>query len=197
LVVGVLSGIRASAENRIEADLVARTANRLRERLLSVNKDLYAASPDGDSAFWKHGLFIVSPHHAQIHAIRRELRRGRHWLAPPFVDTVDKMQGQECDAVITSYGVADVEYAMGEKEFIYSLNRLNVSITRARAKAIVFLSRALIEPPVQAFEDDAIAEGVAFMQGLVQFAQREGHASEHDLGAGARLTAYRVGTSSV
>ncbi len=95
--------------------------------------------------------------------------------------------------MITSYGVADVEYAMGEKEFIYSLNRLNVSITRARAKTIVFLSRALIEPPVQAFEDDAIGEGVAFMQGLVQFAKREGETTSHDLGAGATWSVYRVG----
>jgi DNA replication ATP-dependent helicase Dna2 len=49
--------------------------------------------------------------------------------------------------VIATYGVSDVEYAMREKEFIYSLNRLNVSITRARAKTIVLLPRPLIEPP--------------------------------------------------
>jgi len=58
---------------------------------------------------------------------------------------VDKMQGQECEAVIVSYGVSDVEYAMNEKEFIYSLNRLNVAITRARSKTIVFLPRPLLE----------------------------------------------------
>jgi AAA domain-containing protein len=51
------------------------------------------------------------------------------------------MQGQECEAVIVSYGVSDVGYAMNEKEFIYSLNRLNVAITRARSKTIVFLPR--------------------------------------------------------
>lgn len=90
------------------------------------------------------------------------------------MDTVDKMQGQECDAVVVSYGVADVEYAMGEREFIYSLNRLNVSITRGRAKTIVFLSRALTEPPVQALADDRNAQGIAFMQGLVRFAETHG-----------------------
>lgn len=55
------------------------------------------------------------------------------------------MQGQECEAVIVSYGVSDVECAMNEKEFIYSLNRLNVAITRARSKTIVFLPRPLLE----------------------------------------------------
>jgi superfamily I DNA and/or RNA helicase len=49
------------------------------------------------------------------------------------------MQGQECDVVITRYGVSGPEYDMSEKEFIYSLNRLNVAITRAWAKTTTFL----------------------------------------------------------
>ncbi len=112
--------------------------------------------------------------------------------ASPFVDTVDKMQGQECDAVIVSYGVSDVEYALSEKEFIYSLNRLNVAITRARAKTIVFLPLPLLEPPIAAFEDDRIAEGIAFMQGLWRFAETSGEASSRDLGDGALLRTFRV-----
>ena len=47
---------------------------------------------------------------------------------------MDKMQGQEADAVIVSYGVADPEFALREAEFIYGLNRLNVAITRARCQ---------------------------------------------------------------
>jgi hypothetical protein len=172
LVVGVLEGVRATAENRVEAELVASTACRLRERLLDAGDD---------SDFWRHRLFIVCPHHAQIHAIRRALRARRSWQADPFVDTVDRMQGQECDAVIASYGVSDVEFAMREAGFIYSLNRLNVSITRARAKTIVFLPRPLVEPPIQAYEDETIAAGVAFMQGLVDFAERHGETSVHPL----------------
>src|SRR6185436_230094 len=112
------------------------------------------------------------PHHAQIRAVRRSLRKLRHWDRLPQVDTVDKTQGQQRDAVIVSYGVSDVEYALAEREFIYSLNRLNVAVTRARMKTIVFLSRPLLEPPVAAFEDDRVAEGIAFMQGLWRFAER-------------------------
>src|SRR5439155_13206656 len=119
----------------------------------------------------------------------------RQWRSLPFVDTVDKMQGQECDSVIVSYGVSDVEYAMREQEFIYGLNRLNVSITRARAKTIVFLPRPLIEPPIAAYEDDRIAAGVAFMQGWVQFARFTGAVSVHPVGAAAlelsRISAVR------
>jgi hypothetical protein len=184
----VLDGVRAAAENRIEAALVSAAATSMRARLPNVTDD---------SDFWRHRLFIVSPHHAQIHAIRRRLRAEREWTSEPFVDTVDRMQGQECDAVIVSYGVSDVEYALQEAAFIYGLNRLNVAITRARAKTIVFLPRPLIEPPIQAYEDETIAEGVAFMQGLVQFAQRNGQTSVHPLEAGAGLTLHRVASPRV
>jgi superfamily I DNA and/or RNA helicase len=188
LVIGILDGVRAGAENRIEAELVASVATALREGLCGADGKVYGE----DAAFWREGLFVVSPHHAQINAIRRALRRKRQWSVPPFVDTVDAMQGQECDAVVTSYGVADVEYAMGEREFIYSLNRLNVAITRARCKSIVFLSRPLIEPPVPAYEDDRIAEGIAFMQGLVEFAEANGTTLEFPLPDGGTLTLHRV-----
>lgn len=193
LVVGVLEGVRATAENRVEAALVAKTANAIRTHLLTDAGSSYPDSTEGDDEFWKHGLFVVSPHHAQIFAIRRALKAVREWRSRPFVDTVDTMQGQECDSVIVSYGVSDVEYAMNEKEFIYSLNRLNVSITRARSKTIVFLPRPLLEPPIQAFEDDHIAPGVAFMLGLVQFAEQHGKSVRHELEERAHLVLHRVG----
>ena len=184
LIVGVLEGVRATAENRVEAEMVAEAACSLRDGLLDCADD---------TDFWRHRLFIVCPHHAQIHAVRRALRARRQWHTDPFVDTVDRMQGQECDAVIASYGVSDVEYAMQEANFIYSLNRLNVSITRARAKTIVFLPRPLIEPPIRAFEDESVAAGIAFMQGLVQFAERHGDAIVHELhGTAGRLFLHRV-----
>jgi hypothetical protein len=161
----VVDGVKATAENQVEAALVADLALELR-RLW----------PDeSDEEFWRDRLFVVSPHRAQNRAIRRELAARRRWDAQPFVDTVDKMQGQECDVVIVSYGVSDVEYALQEKEFIYSLNRLNVAITRARMKSIVLLSRSLLEPPVQALDRDDVAEGIAFMQGFKRFCEGDDH----------------------
>lgn len=191
LVVCVLEGVRATAENAVEAALVADVAEALRRHLLR-GGETYPDGEEGDSAFWRDGVFVVSPHQAQLRAVRRALDKRRDWHAAPFVDTVDKMQGQECDAVVVSYGVSDVEYAMGEKEFIYSLNRLNVAITRSRVKTVAFLPRPLLEPPVAAFEDDRIAEGIGFMQGLWRFAEREGESVQIDLDNGARLSTHRV-----
>jgi DNA replication ATP-dependent helicase Dna2 len=191
LVIGVIDGIRAAAENQVEAELVARVARSLRARLLDSGGRPYDETVEGDRDFWRDGLFIVSPHHAQINAIREHLSAAPA-LENPFVDTVDRMQGQEADVVITSYGVADPEYALAEQEFIYSVNRLNVAITRARAKDVVFLSRTLIEPPLQAFERESVADGIAFMQGLVTHAERTGVQTEHTLADGASLRLLRV-----
>jgi len=95
LVVGILDGVRAAQENRIEAALVAQLAVALRARLHAPNAEVYPDTAEGDSAFWREGLFVVSPHHAQIQAIQKALHLRHTWQAPPFVDTVDKMQGQE------------------------------------------------------------------------------------------------------
>src|SRR4051812_4426650 len=57
------------------------------------------------------------------------------------------MQGRTCEVVVVSYGVSDPEVAMAENEFIYDRNRLNVALSRARAKAVLVVSRPLLFPP--------------------------------------------------
>jgi hypothetical protein len=60
------------------------------------------------------------------------------------VDTVEKYQGQEREIMICSYVLGDIDVISQEEEFIYSPNRLNVMISRARFKAIVLASNELI-----------------------------------------------------
>src|SRR5207244_7440613 len=103
-----------------------------------------------------------------------ELASTRRWQVPPFVDTVDKMQGQEADAVIVSYGVADPEFALREAEFIYGLNRLNVAITRARTKCVVCLPRPLLDATPQVLDVEAAAAGLAVMSRLVDAVEKAG-----------------------
>ena len=146
----VLENTQVMVENEIEAELVAKLAVFLREHLSQEEKyEKYPENEESDSTFWKNDLFIVSPHRAQIRIIQSHLNKLRTWRHSPFVDTVDKTQGQEAKAVIVSYGVSDTDTAMNEAEFIYSLNRLNVSISGAKCKCIVFLPRPLLEPPLE------------------------------------------------
>ena len=76
--------------------------------------------------------------------------------------------------MIVSYGVSDPETALREGEFIYSLNRLNVAITRARAKCLVFLPRPLLEPSLDVLQNEASAQGLGLMQALVEYGRTSG-----------------------
>lgn len=196
LVLCVLENVRTTVENRIEAGLTARLACTLRERLIDPETGRpYPAGGDGDARFWQHGLFVVSPHHAQIGAVQEHLARERAWESRPFVDTVDKMQGQEAEAVIVSYGVSDVETALAEAGFIYSRNRLNVSLTRSRAKCVVFLPRPLLEPPLDLVGDSVAAAGLEHMLDLQEFCRTHGEARTFTLDGeaeGVRLTVMRA-----
>ncbi len=145
-----------------------------------------------DAEFFRHGVFVVSPHHAQIKAIQRELAGLRRWTSRPFVDTVDKMQGQESEAVLVSYGVADPEFALQEAEFIYGLNRLNVAITRARSKCVLCLPRPLLEASPLVLDRPQAAAGLAFMQGLIDAVERLGETVSFE-GEEVEATVLRVG----
>jgi DNA replication ATP-dependent helicase Dna2 len=191
LIVCVYDGVRGTQENEKEAQWVAKITKVLRERLLDENGETYEDTTVGDKKFWHKGLFIISPHHAQIRAIGRHSEN--EGLRPPFfVGTVDKMQGQEADVAIISYGVADPELAAMEGEFIYSLNRLNVSLTRAKKKTIIFLSSQLMSPSLQVISNEEYNEGVNFMIRLEKYAMEHGEKVTFTVD-GAVLHVYRVG----
>lgn len=188
MVVGLLRDIPAGKDNEPEAQLVAELVYALRDVLLDKDGKPY----DEDAEFFRHGVFIVSPHHSQIHRIRRCLQspERRAWTTTPFVDTVDKMQGQEADVVIVSYGVSDSEFAVREAEFIYSLQRLNVSITRGKTKTILLLPEALLHAAPQVLEQDRAAQGLGYMRALVNIVRTEGESSHFSLPGGGSIELF-------
>lgn len=198
LAVVILENIQAAVENIYEAELVAELVLFLRQHLCQPGTNqVYPDNDAGDRRFWRHGVFIVSPHHAQIRAIKNELAQRRRWHSPAFVDTVDKMQGQQTQCVLVSYGVSDVETALAEAEFIYSLNRLNVSVSRARAKCIVCLPRPLLTPSFSVLENDKAVRGLAHMSALITFCQTYGETRQFIKTSNytqnqIKLTAYRA-----
>lgn len=167
----LLDSLHASNISALEAELTAELVCTLRDHLLT---DAGGTTYETDEHFFQKGCFVVSPHHAQLRLIRRALQTRRDFDSPPFVDTVDKMQGQEAECVIVSYGVGDADAAAREAAFIYNQNRLNVAITRAKSKTIVMLSRALIHATPQAIEDSEVAEGLGYMRRLCQTLEAQG-----------------------
>lgn len=164
LVIGILHDLEPGKDNEPEAMLVG-------ELVFALRQSLDPTTPFADDEdFFARGVFIVSPHHSQIRRIKRNLDT-HPWSSPPFVDTVDKMQGQEASCVIVSYGVSDTEFAAQEAKFIYNLNRLNVAITRARQKTILLIPEALLNASPSVLDHDEAAQGLAYMRQLVALAE--------------------------
>jgi len=84
-------------------------------------------------------ILIVSPYNAQVSDLASQIPGAR-------VGTVDKFQGQEAPVVIYSLATSSPEDAPRGMEFLYSLNRLNVATSRARAVCILVGNPRLFEP---------------------------------------------------
>lgn len=92
-----------------------------------------------------HDLAIVAPFRLQNLEIARALsERLGPGAAMPVVDTVERIQGQEREAVIVSLTCSDPDALRRDTRFFFSPNRLNVSLTRARTRLIVLASPALL-----------------------------------------------------
>jgi len=83
-------------------------------------------------------IMIITPYNAQVFEIQQR-QPGAH------VGTVDKFQGQE--AAIAIYSTATSSHADAPRgmEFLYSLNRLNVAISRAKCISMLVSSPQIFE----------------------------------------------------
>ena len=64
---------------------------------------------------------------------------------PLSIGTVDKFQGRQAPIVIFSMATSSPEEAPRGMEFLYSLNRLNVAMSRAQCLAVMVASPELFE----------------------------------------------------
>jgi superfamily I DNA and/or RNA helicase len=84
-------------------------------------------------------ILIVAPYNAQVAVLSERLPAGSR------VGTVDKFQGQEAPVVLYSMATSTPEDAPRGMEFLYSLNRLNVAVSRAQCTAVIVASPALFQ----------------------------------------------------
>jgi superfamily I DNA and/or RNA helicase len=84
-------------------------------------------------------ILIIVPYNAQVAALCARLPEAR-------IGTVDKFQGQEAPVVICSLTTSSPEEAPRGMAFLYSPNRLNVAVSRAKTACILVGSPALFEP---------------------------------------------------
>jgi predicted RecB family nuclease len=88
-------------------------------------------------------ILVVAPYNDQVHLLRAELDRNLA-TAGVAVGTVDKFQGREAAVVfftMTSSSAADVSRGA---DFLFSRNRLNVAVSRARCLAYLVCTEELL-----------------------------------------------------
>jgi len=97
-------------------------------------------------------ILIIAPYNAQVAALAERMPGAR-------IGTVDKFQGQEAPVVIFSLTTSTPEDAPRGMEFLYSLNRLNVAVSRARTASILVGSPRLFEPECRSPSQMRLANG--------------------------------------
>lgn len=133
----------------VHDDTTSTLSNKIESELASAITFLYYSLINDKNEFWTNLYGIVTPHRAQISSIRNQIacfgnKRLNHEIELG-INTVDKYQGDERDFILASYAVSDKDFISSEEDFILSARRFNVTLTRARKKFILLISKSLIE----------------------------------------------------
>jgi uncharacterized protein len=104
----------------------------------SALRQLYTDKQDGVHPMTPNNILVVAPYNSQVNLLRRTLPDGAR------VGTVDKFQGQEAELVIVSMTTSSEQDLPRHIEFLYSRNRLNVAVSRAKCLAVVIANPELL-----------------------------------------------------
>lgn len=105
-------------------------------------------------------IIVVAPYNAQVNALREAL--------PDVirVGTVDKFQGQEAPICLISMTASSAEETSRGMEFLFSLNRINVAVSRAKGVALVFGAPRLREAKCDTVEQMQLVNTLCALRSL-------------------------------
>jgi uncharacterized protein len=94
---------------------------------------------DSSQPIEREDIMVVAPYNAQVRLLSETLPVGVR------IGTVDKFQGQEAQVVFFSMATSSGAEIPRNVEFLYSRNRLNVAVSRARCLAVLACSPDLLD----------------------------------------------------
>jgi hypothetical protein len=112
-------------------------------------------------------ILVVSPYNMQVELLKKTLPAGAR------VGTVDKFQGQEAAVVLISMATSSGEDLPRNIEFLYSRNRLNVAISRARCLAVIFANPHLLEIPCHTITQMELVNGLCWARHFAEEQRRK------------------------
>jgi uncharacterized protein len=155
IAVNHVGNTRASAE---EADAIATAVARLTGAMVT--------ECDGTSRpLQTDDVMVVTPYNAQVRCLTDRLPDGVR------IGTVDKFQGQEAHIVFFSMATSSVAEVPRNVEFLYSRNRLNVAVSRARSLAVLVCNAELLHLKPRTVEQMRLVNALCR---LVELAEKPG-----------------------
>ncbi len=102
-------------------------------------------------------VLVVAPYNAQVNLIESLLPAGSR------VGTVDRFQGQEAPVCLVSLTTSSSEELPRDIAFLFSVNRLNVAISRAQALAVIVASPRLLDTPCDTLDQIRLVNGLCLI----------------------------------
>lgn len=145
-----------------EAEVVAELYRSLLEQQVEFGKDPPRSITSED-------ILVVSPYNLQVNLLQRMLGAGAR------VGTVDKFQGQEAAVTIVSMATSSGDELPRDIEFLFSKNRLNVAISRAKCLSIVVASPQLLSVRCQTPEQMALVNTLCWVKDYADESASKAH----------------------
>ena len=82
-------------------------------------------------------IAVITPFRKQVRLIR-SMAHDEDLEELPLIDTVERLQGQDVNCIILSFASSSKQYIKDIDGFLFNPNRLNVMISRAKTKVIIF-----------------------------------------------------------
>lgn len=83
-------------------------------------------------------MAVITPYRKQVRLLRSKAHEVISYDNCPLIDTVERLQGQDVNCIIISFASSDKAYVNEMHDFIFNPNRLNVMISRAKTKVLIF-----------------------------------------------------------
>lgn len=85
-----------------------------------------------------YDLAVITPFRKQVRLIRSKASEVLDSESLPLIDTVERLQGQDVQCIILSFASSSENYIEEIKGFLFNPNRLNVMISRAKTKVVIY-----------------------------------------------------------
>jgi uncharacterized protein len=108
----------------------------------------------GPRALRHEDVIVVAPYNAQVRALRERLPEA------VAVGTVDRFQGQQAPVVFYSMASSSSDDVPRGLDFLFSRNRLNVAISRAKCLAYLVASPRLLDANCRTIEQMRLANAL-------------------------------------